>query len=214
MTDREFSTQLDKEVRKWVDDGIVDSEVAERISDLYKQSASNRRSRASALLALLGAFLIGAGVIAYIASTWSNLGPMNKLALVKGQLIASGASGHYLRYIPWTLRGTGNALLFLMTPIFGAAVFLTAETFKTPIETPELMYIWPAGVIPIAIVTESRAQWVVAWMILMVAISAPKSSGMSETISWLLIVRFCFSLALHGGSALLPVWERTKGLQK
>lgn len=214
MTDREFSTQLDKEVRKWVDDGIVDAEVAERISDLYKQSASNRRSRAGALVALLGAFLIGAGVIAFIASTWSDLGPINKLALTIGLLMTSGASGYWLRYGPSTLKGTGNALLFLMTPLFGAAVFLTAETFHMPIETPELMFLWAAGVIPIAIVTESRAQWVVALIILLVAVSSTKSAGMSETISWMLVVQFCFSLALHGGSALLPVWDRTKGMKQ
>jgi len=210
LNDRDFATRLDKEVRSWVVEGIIDAEAAKAIGLKYPMEPDNRRSRAGGMIALLGALLIGAGAIAFIASNWSAISPVVKLSILIGVLISVATVGYRLRFGTSTLKGTGSALLFLTTPLYGACIFLTASSFQMPIDTPELLYLWAAGVIPVAVITESRAQWLVSLLVLIVAIGWTATLWMPETTFLYLNVLFCFGVALHGGSALLEKLTATQ----
>jgi len=65
-------------------------------------------------------------------------------------------------------------------------------------------------VLPVAIITESRAQWLVSLLVLIVAIGWTTSLWMPETSFWLLNVLFCFGVFIHGGSALLEKLTATQ----
>lgn len=214
MNDRDFATRLDDEVRNWVADGIIDSEAAKAIASRYPVEPDNRRSRAGGMIALLGALLIGAGAIAFIASNWSAISPIAKLAILIALLISVATVGYRLRFGKSTLKGTGSALLFLTTPLYGACIFLTASSFQMPIDAPELLFLWAAGVIPVAIITESRAQWLVSLLLLIMAIGWTVTLWMPQTSSLMVNVLFCFGVALHGGSALLAKFNATQCLKQ
>ena len=210
MNDRDYSARLESDVKKWVEEGIIDNDAAAAISSRYPSEPDTRRSRAGGMIALLGALLIGAGAIAFIASNWSAISPLAKLAFLIGLLISVATVGYRLRFGKSTLKGTGSALLFLTTPLYGACIFLTASSFQMPVDTPELLFLWAAGVLPVAIITESRAQWLVSLLVLIVAIGWTTSLWMPETNFWLLNVLFCFGVAIHGGSALLDKLAATQ----
>ena len=214
MNDRDFSTRLTAEVSQWVADGIIDSETADRLVSRYPNEPDNRRSRAGGLIALLGALLMGAGAIAFIASNWSAISPLAKLAILMTSLVGTASGGYRLRFGTSRLTGTGSALLFLTTPLYGACIFLTASSFQMPIDTPELLFIWAAGVIPVAVICESKAQWLVALMILITAIGWTATIWMQETVPWLLVVLFCFGIILHAGGKLLGAYPVTQQFQQ
>jgi uncharacterized membrane protein len=214
MNDRDFSTRLTAEVDQWVVDGIIDSETAARVISRYPSEQDNRRSRAGGLIALLGALLMGAGAIAFIASNWSAISPLAKLAILITFLVCTAAGGYRLRFGTSRLTGTGGALLFLTTPLYGACIFLTASSFQMPIDTPELLFIWAAGVLPVAIICESKAQWLVALMILITAIGWTATIWMQETVPWILVVLFCFGIILHAGGLLLGRYPVTQPFQQ
>ncbi len=120
MSERDFSSRLTDELEQWVQSGLIDTTTAARIKSRYSVEPDNRRARAGGLIALLGALLIGAGAIAFIASSWTVLSQILKLAIMIVLLVSTGAVGYRLRFGMSKLRQTGAALLFLTTALYGA----------------------------------------------------------------------------------------------
>ena len=114
LNDRDYSARLESDVKKWVEEGIIDNDAAAAISSRYPSEPDTRRSRAGGMIALLGALLIGTGAIAFIASNWSARSPLAKLAILIGLLISVATVGYRLRFGKSTLKGTGSALLWNM----------------------------------------------------------------------------------------------------
>jgi len=199
MSERDFSSRLTDELEQWVQIGLVDTTTAARIKSRYSVEPDNRRARAGGLIALLGALLIGAGAIAFIASSWTVLSQVLKLAIMIVLLVSTGAVGYRLRFGMSKLRQTGAALLFLTTALYGACVFLTAASFQIPVDTPVLLFVWAAGTLPVAIICTSKAQWLVGLLVLVTGIAWIAALWMQETVPWVLIVLFCFGILLHAG---------------
>jgi len=199
MSERDFSSRLTDELEQWVQSGLIDTTTAARIKSRYSVEPDNRRARAGGLIALLGALLIGAGAIAFIASSWTVLSQILKLAIMIVLLVSTGAVGYRLRFGMSKLRQTGAALLFLTTALYGACVFLTAASFQIPVDTPVLLFVWAAGTLPIAVICTSKAQWLVGLLVLVTGIAWIAALWMQETVPWVLIILFCFGILLHAG---------------
>ena len=199
MSERDFSSRLTDELEQWVQSGLIDTTTAARIKSRYSVEPDNRRARAGGLIALLGALLIGAGAIAFIASSWTVHSHIFKLAIMIVLLVSTGAVGYRLRFGMSKLRQTGAALLFLTTALYGACVFITAASFQIPVDTPVLLFVWAAGTLPIAVICTSQAQWLVGLLVLVTGIAWIAALWMQETVPWVLIVLFCFGILLHAG---------------
>lgn len=199
MSERDFSSRLTDELEQWVQSGLIDTTTAARIKSRYSVEPDNRRARAGGLIALLGALLIGAGAIAFIASSWTVHSHIFKLAIMIVLLVSTGAVGYRLRFGMSKLRQTGAALLFLTTVLYGACVFITAASFQIPVDTPVLLFVWAAGTLPIAVICTSQAQWLVGLLVLVTGIAWIAALWMQETVPWVLIVLFCFGILLHAG---------------
>ena len=68
---RDFPTRIGNEVKLRVADGIIDSETPSAISSRDPFEPDNRSSRAGAMIVLLGALILGADAIAFIACNMS-----------------------------------------------------------------------------------------------------------------------------------------------
>src|SRR5205823_5174764 len=119
-------------------------------------------SRVAVGLAFLGATLLGVGVIMLLASNWRSTPAAVKLACIFAAVIGANALGYWLRYVKKDLRGTGNAILFLGAPLYGAAIFLIAQGFHVDADEPSLLLLWAVGMLPMAYLLGSRAMVVVA----------------------------------------------------
>jgi uncharacterized membrane protein len=167
MDDSERSKWLRGEIEQWRREGLVDDDLAKSLDDRYRASAEaiSRRSPTGAVVAMLGSVLLGAGIIAFFASNWDYLPGWAKLGLVLAAMVASDAAGFRLRYVGTTYHGTGNALLFLGMPIFGATIFLVAQGYHVNAGAPGLLWLWAAGVAPMAVLLRSRIQWAAALVV-------------------------------------------------
>ena len=172
---RRFATQLRREVLEWERDGTVSPEQAQAILARYPEDsadyeAARRRQALVVGFSILGAALLGLGVITFFAANWDEIPRAVKLgALIVGVLLSYGA-GYFL----WQRLGyaaVGNALVLLGCIIYGAGVHLIGQIYHVPVEHPDLTAYWFLGVIPLAYAIRSRPITVLALVLFLAAVA-------------------------------------------
>jgi uncharacterized membrane protein len=137
-----FSKILPKELEKWQNKGIISEKQKEEILALYPQSEHNLAT----ILSLLGAILVGVGIILFFAANWDVLSRNVKLLLVITLLISIYSSGYYLT-INNKMPNVGYGLLCLGALIFGSAIWLVAQIFNLPANYHSGFFLWFIGLV-------------------------------------------------------------------
>jgi uncharacterized membrane protein len=136
-------TQLEKQVQRWTDAGVIDSPTGSRI--LAFETGQERRAtlRWPVILAMVfGGILLAAGVTLFVAAHWIELSPAVRfllLILMVGVFHAGGAL--LFKGFPalsTTLHALGTATL-------GAAIFLTAQIFNLHENWATGVLLWALG---------------------------------------------------------------------
>ena len=129
---------LNRKLDRWVSAGVMDLNTAERIRAFEESERSREGLRWPVLLALgLGAVLLCAGVLLFVAAHWDELSPPWRFTLV---LLLTGlfptAGALTMNRFP-ALAATCYAI---GTICVGAGIFLTAQIFN-------LQEHWPSGIL-------------------------------------------------------------------
>jgi uncharacterized membrane protein len=163
VTEDAFVNRLEREVATWRGEQLITDEQAQAILGRYGVVEAERKRRKIAwVLGFLGAILVGIGTIVFFAANWQEIPQWTKLLLIVLAVVAAYWSGFRLRYETETYRGTGNALIFLGTLLYGAAIFLVAQGLHINAHAPLLVLLWGFGVLPMAYLLQSRAMTVLA----------------------------------------------------
>ena len=160
MTQDDFARRLHDEVRQWEADGIVSADQAEAIRGRYAAedapaSGSAIGNRVVSIIAVMGAVLIGLGIIVFFAANWSEIPKLVKLAMMVVGTPAVYAIGWLVGY-RFDYPRIGIAIILLGAIAFGASIHLIAQTYHVPVNHPALVPLWFLGVIPLAYITRSR----------------------------------------------------------
>ncbi|MET3526983.1 DUF2157 domain-containing protein [Phenylobacterium koreense] len=120
-----YKARLTKDLDGWIAAGLTPVESREAI---LASVAEERRLDTASVLAAIGALLLGAAAIAFVAANWGAIPRLPRFALILGLFLAViGAAG-------WTAR-TGrrplatNILLAVAACIYAAAIGLTGQIF-------------------------------------------------------------------------------------
>lgn len=134
---------LNKRLDRWIGAGLMDANTAARIRTFEKSERSKEGLRWPVLLALgLGAVLLCAGVLLFVAAHWDELSPTWRFTLVlllTGLFPIAGALT--------TDRFPALAATFyaIGTICVGAGIFLTAQIFNLQEHWPSGILLWAAG---------------------------------------------------------------------
>ncbi|NQS76749.1 MAG: DUF2157 domain-containing protein [Peptococcaceae bacterium] len=137
---------LSEETKRWVDRGIITPDQAEQITSLYPATS---KSRLIPVLLLLGAILLGTGVILFFAANWQAIPPWGKISLVLAPLILFHLAALLTHKNYPHLSSTLTLLGCLM---FGAGIWLIAQVFHVDVHFPNGMLFWLLGVLPVAFI--------------------------------------------------------------
>lgn len=141
--DRSFAERLHQELPRWVEEGLIPGDAAERLRERYPAPARRETSALTALY-VLGALMIGGGVLSLVAWNWETLAAGWKVALLGTGLAVVHAVGYRLwRFEPRTQLGHG--LLVLASVLFGATVGLIVQIFHLDTSWYDVLGIWAAG---------------------------------------------------------------------
>jgi len=83
---------IQNELSKLVADGVISNEVADKISQYYQEKGDQSGNRLFAIFGVIGALLIGLGLIMLVAHNWDNLSRgiktgLSFLPLIVGQIL-------------------------------------------------------------------------------------------------------------------------------
>jgi uncharacterized membrane protein len=151
--DKQTLRWLHRELPELVSQGVVQPEVAERIRRHYGEpeaAGSIAKRWAMILFGILGAVLIGGGIILLLAHNWEELSrPARAVISVLPLAVSAGLGGWLL----WTQRpstawreGVGTAQMLAI----GSSIALVAQTYNLGGRFDEFMLTWSLMGLPIA----------------------------------------------------------------
>ncbi len=124
-----FRSGLRAELPRWRADGLVDERVERVLAERYRL-AEKSTDLATTAVYVLGALLVGGGVISFVAWNWAEIPDAAKLVLIGGAMVAA----HVVGWRMWKVTGAwprvGHALTFVGTLIYGADIGLVAQIYN------------------------------------------------------------------------------------
>lgn len=166
MNQKRDKTWFEKEVEDWKNHGIIDEDQAQKILSRYesaetppelkKAAKEDRSSRLITVVSVLGALLIGTGMILFVASNWNKIPDFLKLILLFGTTFSTYFAGWKLRFDTGSYPKLGHAFLFLASIFVGATIFLTAQIFNVNANAHWLVLLWFLAISPLSYAFNSK----------------------------------------------------------
>jgi uncharacterized membrane protein len=186
----QFLEQLAPELERWRRERLISARQVARILARYGLRAEAidigwRLGRLVSIFAVFGAILVGVGVIVFIASNRQDfeLSRGVKVGLMVGSVIFVYLVGYLVRYES-RFSTLGDAVIFLGTMLYGAAVFLIGQVYNIQANDPSLPFYWFLGVVPLAYLTRYNPILVMTLLVLGVALGSQAAFWLEDTHSW------------------------------
>ena len=177
----EFRRRLSVEVDGWERDGLVSSEQSVAILRRYGLPAGNEPpsespapvsgrptvsaedteerstlvSRAVSIIGVMGALLVGLGIIIYVAANWDVIPVWARVTMLVVLTVVINAAGWAL-LARFDYPRIGVAVLVAGALAYGAAIHLVAQIYHVPVNHPNLTTAWFLGVLPLGYIVRSR----------------------------------------------------------
>ncbi|MBB5056903.1 putative membrane protein [Granulicella aggregans] len=127
-------------VTRWQAAGLLDERTATSIRTFEETQAKPRGRQWQVLLALiLGAILLGAGVLLFVAAHWDEVSPATRLCMVLAMLIFFHGLGLLVRE---RFAGLATAMHAVGTISAGAAIALVGQIFNMNEHWPAAVLLW------------------------------------------------------------------------
>jgi uncharacterized membrane protein len=126
-----FRKQLKTELPILESEGLLSAEQSAAIRRRYQldELASQAARTLLMVIYLIGATLVGIGIVSFVAAHWTDLSRELKLTLILGAMLAAHISGFVLWKVHGRFPKLGHTLVLLGTLIFGANIGLVAQIF-------------------------------------------------------------------------------------
>jgi len=104
------------------------------------------------IVSILGAVLVGAGVISLVAANWQETSDTLRLTFIFIGMLGAYSAGGYARFRK-DMVYTGDALLLLGNIVFGAGIFLIGQIYNLQLEWPSGFMLWTLGSLAVGMAT-------------------------------------------------------------
>lgn len=150
-----MSKHVVKDLSELVSAGIISADNAEKIRQYYQQKAEHAPGRLVLVFGILGALLVGLGIILIIAHNWDEFPRATKLffsllPLLIGQLTC--AFTLYRKYDNATWREGGAIFLFFA---IGASISMVSQVYNIPGNLSGFLLIWMLLALPVVYIMRS-----------------------------------------------------------
>ena len=146
-----------KELEELTNANIISQETADKITDFYESKKSFSYNKLFIIFGILGAILVGLGIILIIAHNWDNLSRQIKTTfalapMIIGQIIAAYVILKKYKSTAWT----ESSSIFLFFTV-GAAISLISQIYNMPGELSSFILLWMLLILPIIYLLKSSA---------------------------------------------------------
>ncbi|MFT4901858.1 MAG: putative membrane protein [Lentimonas sp.] len=199
-----------RELPIWERAGVLDAAACKRVESYYAQQTEHNLSWGSIAFAVLGALLIGGGILLVFAHNWELLTRPVRAALSLCPLLIGGVvSFMAIRRgrVAWCeFSGIFHALAV------GAAIALIGQTYHLPSNTPGFLLVWALLVLPLSFVLPSLGAFLIYLALIGGWAGAAQSEYGHALGFWLLLLPALVRLGQllrkdrAGFEALLALW--------
>jgi len=156
---------LYQELPELVRAGVLDREAAQRIERHYGPAPeTTARGLLVPVFGVLGALLVGAGVMLLVGHNWEELGrPLRTGLSFAMLLIAQGVAGWTFWQRKDSVAWYEGSSLFLGLAV-GATIALIAQTYQIPGDLKSFLLTWSVLVVPIPYLLRSRVAAGLYWI--------------------------------------------------
>jgi uncharacterized membrane protein len=112
------------------------------LADIKSEESDARSGRFTLIVSVLGALLLGTGLILFFASNWESLGHFTKLILITLLPIIPLVGGYYLSEIKKDFPILGKSLIFLGVLLIGASLALYGQLYHLESNPRWLFLTW------------------------------------------------------------------------
>ncbi|MGZ3865910.1 MAG: DUF2157 domain-containing protein [Bacteroidia bacterium] len=150
-----MSKPLEKELEVLEKEGIISAEIAANIRNYYKSKSENPHNRLFTVFAVLGAILVGLGIILIIAHNWDDLSKATKvffsfLPLIIGQAFCAFTLLKKSDNAGWK-EGSSVFLFFGV----GASISLVSQVYNIHGDLSDFLFTWMLLCLPLTYLMKS-----------------------------------------------------------
>ena len=160
MDQSDYRERLARDLARWRIDGII-SDDQERAM-LARVGAGEQRFIGAlrmgwliTAVSIIGAIVLAAGVVLLFAANWEEMPDWFRTALVLVAMLVSYAAAYALME-RFEMQRIGSAFLLLGTLLYQAGLFLLAQIYNMPVDSPILFLLGALGALPLAYLFSSR----------------------------------------------------------
>lgn len=151
---------LKKEVLNWSRKGLIHDYQVENILTEYnikyeKKKEEKKPVNVVNVLAIIGAILLGLGIILFVAANWQKIPRLVKTLMLLTVTFVTFYLGYFLTYQKKEHIILGKALIFLSTLFYGGSIFLIAQMYNVNANSHWLVLFWAFSILPVAYFLES-----------------------------------------------------------
>lgn len=144
-----------KDLQELVKADVISQNTADKISDFYRKKGEDSTNRLFVVFGILGAILVGLGIVMIIAHNWDELNRITKtffafLPLLVGQLLCGFTLIKKQESVAW--RESSAAFLFFSV---GASISLVSQIYNIPGNLSAFLLTWMLLCLPLIYVMNS-----------------------------------------------------------
>jgi len=216
MDDNEYRERLAHDLATWTRGGLITAEQERAI--LARVGAGEPRAVGILRLgwfvtaiSIVGALVLAGGVVLLFASQWGELPTWFRTASIIAGMLASYATGYALIY-RFDMQRVGSALFLLGVLLYEAGLFLLAQIYNMPVDSPVMALLAAIGTLPLAYLFESRIVLIIgmvnftSWIIGELARRYPDSPKAEAS----LVVFAALGVAYYALGHLHDLWRTTR----
>lgn len=148
--------RLERALERWRRAGVIDGATVAKIQDFEHQRKESDPTRVqfATVLGLMGALLVGTGILAFLGANWSELSQVSRTAILIGAPWTAGVAGFALNR-----RGTplvGRAAWILSIILVGPSLFMLVDTYGLTIGVHWILVGWGLVGLPMGHAFETR----------------------------------------------------------
>jgi uncharacterized membrane protein len=184
-TNKKMVEWLRGELPTWEQKGLVDADTADGLRNYYAENQEPNRSIALVVCGVLGAALIGLGIILLVAHNWDAMTrPQRALTAYLPLLAGIGLTGWSIWNRPRSAAWCEASSVFLMASV-GASIALVSQTYHIMSDMAGFLLIWMLLTGPLAYLARARVVAALYWIgLLFFAGYARDKAGINAMLYW------------------------------
>lgn len=168
--------------------GVLNDEQSRSLQQHYAQESAQQDSKSLIIFGVLGAVLIGIGIILVLAYNWQDLSRLLRTGISLGLLLGAQAT------VAWALLKSERSVAWhegsaiFLTLSIGACMALIGQTYHIPGNTPQFLLTWMLLALPIVYLARAHLPAILygVGLIVWFAMRAEQSSSPPKLIFWAL----------------------------